>query len=251
MILFPFLRRELPEESFIAKYFQAQGEPAIYEEPRADSNPADLRASVQNDPGVVAKRAQETRLKAIADEKALDGSGPYNYGDLSISTDDGLDDGLAKTSNFKIAIWLILGGAALWGGSELLVTGAVDLASMLGISERVIAVTMIAVGTSVPELAASVIAALKKEKAISLGKLIGSNIFNGLCVLAIPGLFQSDQMSFGWEYSEWSSLLQILFAITTIFCIYIFLLSKEKRKASLLLSIIFLSIYFISLFYAY
>ena len=64
-------------------------------------------------------------------------------------------------------------------------------------------------------------------------------------------LYQSDQMSFGWEYSEWSSLLRILFAITTIFCLYIFLLSKEKRKASLLLSIIFLSIYFISLIYAY
>ena len=63
MILFPFLRKELPEESFIAKYFQAQGEPAIYEEPRADSNPAELLASVQNDPGVVAKRAQEARLK--------------------------------------------------------------------------------------------------------------------------------------------------------------------------------------------
>ncbi len=105
-------------------------------------------------------------------------------------TDDGLDDGLAKTSNFKIAIWLILGGAALWGGSELLVTGAVDLASMLGISERVIAVTMIAVGTSVPELAASVIAALKKEKAISLGNLIGSNIFNIASVLGITSVIQ-------------------------------------------------------------
>lgn len=104
MILFPFLRRELPEESFIAKYFQAQGEPAIYEEPRADSNPADLRASVQNDPGVVAKRAQETRLKAIADAKALDGSGPYNYGDLSISTDDGLDDDLDDNTGGPVTI---------------------------------------------------------------------------------------------------------------------------------------------------
>ncbi len=70
MILFPFLRRELPEESFIAKYFQAQGEPAIYEEPRADSNPADLLASVQNDPAVIANRAQEERLKDLADAEA-------------------------------------------------------------------------------------------------------------------------------------------------------------------------------------
>ena len=70
---------------------------------------------------------------------------------------------LAMTSGVKIVIWLLIGGVALWGGSELLVKGAVDIATYFGISERVIAVTMIAIGTSVPELAASVIAALKKE----------------------------------------------------------------------------------------
>ena len=103
---------------------------------------------------------------------------------------DGIDDGLSQTSYFKIFIWLALGGVALWGGSELLVKGAVDIAASLGVSERVIAVTMIAVGTSVPELAASVIAALKKEKAISLGNLIGSNIFNIASVLGITALIQ-------------------------------------------------------------
>ncbi len=104
--------------------------------------------------------------------------------------DDGVDDGLSKASNFKIVIWLLIGGVALYGGSELLVTGAVDLATTMGISERVIAVTMIAIGTSVPELAASVIAALKKEKAISLGNLIGSNIFNIASVLGITAIIQ-------------------------------------------------------------
>ncbi|MDC7995808.1 calcium/sodium antiporter [Altibacter sp. HG106] len=105
-------------------------------------------------------------------------------------TDDSIDDGLSQASNSKIIIWLAIGGVALWGGSELLVTGAVDLATMLGVSERVIAVTMIAIGTSVPELAASVIAALKKEKAISLGNLIGSNIFNIASVLGATALIQ-------------------------------------------------------------
>ncbi len=103
---------------------------------------------------------------------------------------EGVDDTLSKVSNFKIFLWLLIGGVALWGGSELLVTGAVDLAKQLGVSERVIAVTMIAVGTSVPELAASVIAALKREKAISLGNLIGSNIFNIASVLGITALIQ-------------------------------------------------------------
>ena len=101
-----------------------------------------------------------------------------------------LNDALAVVSSFKIVIWLLIGGVALWGGSELLVKGAVDLAMAMGVSERVIAVTMIAVGTSVPELAASVIAALKKEKAISLGNLIGSNIFNICCVLGVTAIIQ-------------------------------------------------------------
>ena len=112
---------------------------------------------------------------------------------------EGIDDSLKDTSNFKMIIWLLIGGVSLWGGSELLVDGAVDLATMLGVSERVISVTMIAIGTSVPELAASVIAALKKEKALSLGNLIGSNIFNIASVLGItamiqPIYIQSDQI---------------------------------------------------------
>lgn len=105
--------------------------------------------------------------------------------------DDGeVDEKLATVSGVKIIIWLLLGGAALWGGSELLVSGAVDLATAMGVSERVIAVTMIAVGTSVPELAASIIAALKKEKALSLGNLIGSNIFNIASVLGITAIIR-------------------------------------------------------------
>ncbi|TDN87254.1 cation:H+ antiporter [Salegentibacter sp. 24] len=103
---------------------------------------------------------------------------------------EGIDDSLKYTSNIKMIIWLLIGGIALYGGSELLVSGAVDLATKLGVSERVISVTMIAVGTSVPELAASVIAALKKEKALSLGNLIGSNIFNIATVLGITAMIQ-------------------------------------------------------------
>lgn len=103
---------------------------------------------------------------------------------------DEVDPNLQRTSTFKMILWLVIGGAALYGGSELLVTGAVDLATAMGISERVISVTMIAIGTSVPELAASVIAALKQEKALSLGNLIGSNIFNIASVLGITALIQ-------------------------------------------------------------
>ncbi len=104
-----------------------------------------------------------------------------------------------RISNLKILIWLVIGGLSLWIGSELLVKGAVDLAVSIGVTDRVIAVTMIAVGTSVPELAASVVAALKKEKAISFGNLIGSNIFNigsvlGLTAIIHPIAVQSKEV---------------------------------------------------------
>lgn len=104
--------------------------------------------------------------------------------------DGGIDEGLSKTSTFKIIVWLIIGAVALYAGSEFLVGSAVSLAEGFGVSERVIAVTVIAIGTSIPELAASVIAALKKENAISLGNLIGSNIFNISSVLGITAIIQ-------------------------------------------------------------
>jgi cation:H+ antiporter len=99
-----------------------------------------------------------------------------------------IDEALQTTSNFKIIIWLIIGGLSLYFGSEWLVVGAKNMAVSLGVSERVISVTMVAIGTSVPELSASVIAALKKEKAISLGNLIGSNIFNISSVLGLTAM---------------------------------------------------------------
>ncbi|MGJ8592863.1 MAG: calcium/sodium antiporter [Aquaticitalea sp.] len=101
-----------------------------------------------------------------------------------------LDEALQVTSGFKITVWLLIGAAALYFGSEWLVFGAKEMAVSMGVSERVISVTMVAIGTSVPELAASVIAALKKEKAISLGNLIGSNIFNIASVLGLTAIIQ-------------------------------------------------------------
>lgn len=101
-----------------------------------------------------------------------------------------VDESLEVVSGFKITVWLLIGAVALYFGSEWLVFGAKEMALSLGVSERVISVTMVAVGTSVPELAASVIAALKKEQAISLGNLIGSNIFNIASVLGLTAIIQ-------------------------------------------------------------
>ena len=102
-----------------------------------------------------------------------------------------VDDALSVVSNIKIIIWLLIGALALYFGSEWLVKGATEIAQKLGVSEAVIGVTMIAIGTSVPELAASVIAAAKQEKAISLGNLIGSNIFNIGSVLGLTSIIKT------------------------------------------------------------
>lgn len=89
---------------------------------------------------------------------------------------------------YKIVLFLVIGGVGLWGGSELLIKGATSMAEEYGVSERIIGVTVVSIGTSIPELAASIIAVLKKEKAISLGNLIGSNVFNILAVLGATSM---------------------------------------------------------------
>ena len=89
---------------------------------------------------------------------------------------------------YQVMGFLVIGGIALYAGSELLIKGAVNLAKTFGVSDRVIAVTVVAVGTSIPELSASLIAAIKKESSISIGNIIGSNIFNILSVIGLSAI---------------------------------------------------------------
>jgi cation:H+ antiporter len=89
---------------------------------------------------------------------------------------------------WKMLLFLAGGIAGLRFGSDFLVEGAVNIARDWGISERVVGLTVVSIGTSLPELAASLIASFKGEQDLSLGNLIGSNIFNILAVLGITGL---------------------------------------------------------------
>ncbi|MEJ2360941.1 MAG: calcium/sodium antiporter [Gammaproteobacteria bacterium] len=84
-------------------------------------------------------------------------------------------------------MWTAIGFIVLLISSRILVYGAVSIAHMLGVSDLVIGLTIVAIGTSLPELAASVMSALKKEPDIALGNVIGSNMFNLLGVLGLPG----------------------------------------------------------------
>ncbi len=106
------------------------------------------------------------------------------------------DDALAKEMTEEVhamplrkaLLWLVVGLMLLIVSSRILVWGAVDLATMFGISDLVIGLTIVAVGTSLPELASSIIAARKGEHDLALGNILGSNLFNTLAVVGIAGL---------------------------------------------------------------
>jgi cation:H+ antiporter len=84
--------------------------------------------------------------------------------------------------------WLLLGFALLFAGAELLVRGAISIARDFGISEAVIGLTIVAVGTSLPELATSMVAAIRRQGDVALGNIVGSNIFNILGILGIASM---------------------------------------------------------------
>jgi cation:H+ antiporter len=153
----------------------------------------------------------------------------------------------SKNVNFKLALSLVFLVLAAW----LITFGANQILDQYNLGQLFIGYTVLAIGTSLPEIAASVSLALKGRYETVSGTLIGSNIFNGLCVLAIPGLFSNPEMYAGWNYASWSPLLLVLFIVTFLFASFIFSLSKKERKASFFISIFFLSSYFISLYFAY
>jgi cation:H+ antiporter len=113
-------------------------------------------------------------------------------------TDEVLDVDIEKTkkANILFHVFLIaIGCVGLAFGANWLLDGAVQIAKGFGVSEHIIGVTIVAFGTSVPELITSVVAALKKETDISVGNLVGSNIFNLLGVLGITSLIQEIPVS--------------------------------------------------------
>lgn len=94
----------------------------------------------------------------------------------------------AQASLFKTLATLVVGFAALIIGAEVFLKGAISIAETFGISQAIIGLTLVAVGTSLPEFAATVMAAIKRETDMAIGNVIGSNIFNILCVLGVSSL---------------------------------------------------------------
>ena len=109
----------------------------------------------------------------------------------------------------------ILGGGAVLVGAELLVTSSTSMASSFGISETIIGLTLIAVGTSLPELATTITAAYKKLEGIALGNIIGSNIFNLMMVMGVSALGGTLTIASGLLYK--SIPMMVLLSVMLVF----------------------------------
>ena len=147
-------------------------------------------------------------------------------------------DVFAEVSYLKIFIWLVIGGVALFFGADWLVGGAVVVAKESGVSEAVISVSLVALGTSVPELAASIIAIVKQEKALSLGNLIGSNIFNIGSVLGLTSLVESIPVLDPQILSR-DVLWMLVFAVILLPLILITKRHKLQLKEGLFLALLY------------
>jgi cation:H+ antiporter len=144
-------------------------------------------------------------------------------------------------SVIKDIMFIVLGLALLIAGADFLVKGAVVLALKWGVSETVIGLTIVAVGTSLPELATSAIAAFKKQNDIAIGNIVGSNIFNILCILGVVGVM-------GPVSAEGISLRDVLAMIVPVVILFVPLLTKyvlTQWQGALLLGIYITYIFFV------
>lgn len=105
-----------------------------------------------------------------------------------------VDSDIPDYTRLAASLWFVIGLVTLVASAELLVWGARELALAAGVSPLVVGLTVVAIGTSLPELAASVGSALKGHGDMALGNIIGSNLFNLLAVMALPGLIQEPVM---------------------------------------------------------
>jgi cation:H+ antiporter len=139
--------------------------------------------------------------------------GMHNSGDalaVEVSTE------LASTPTMSLKasiLWLALGLLLLVFASRLLVYGAVFIAHSLGISDLIIGLTVVAIGTSLPELASSLIAIKKGEHDIALGNIIGSNLFNTLAVVGIAALIQPMSLEVAVLSRDWTLMAVLTFAL--------------------------------------
>ena len=164
----------------------------------------------------------------------------YSYGISKLRKE--ARDGIKVYKNSISALMILAGMIGLGLGGELTVRSAVKIASLAGLSEAMIGLTIIAIGTSLPELTASVVAALKKNPDIAVGNIVGSNIFNIFWVLGISSVIRPIPL-----FAQLN--IDIGVAIIFTFLLFVFLFIGKRRILERWQGIAFLIIYFVYLGY--
>lgn len=144
----------------------------------------------------------------------------------AVIMDDPQGDALPHLSTARAWVTFLIGLALLIASSRLLVWGAVTAAQELGVSELIIGLTIVAIGTSLPELAATVASAMRGHTEMALGNIIGSNLFNLLAVMSIPGIVSTqllDEQVLSRDYFTMSWL--------TLFLAIAIYISRRRSKA--------------------
>jgi len=169
----------------------------------------------------------------------------YVYNQMKTEVPEASEPSILEMTNLKIWGLIVIGLTGLILGGKLVVDNAVKVAVVLGISEKIIGLTIVAVGTSLPELMTSAVAAIRKNSDIALGNIIGSNIFNIFLVLPVSSLINPVQFnpSFNLE-------LYLLAVGTLVLFIAMFTGGRKKLdrwEAAILLAIyIFYTVYLIA-----
>ena len=138
-------------------------------------------------------------------------------------TGDGEEVKIKNLSAGKSVLWIVLGLIGLIAGGRLLVDGAVSIAQNLGISERIIGLTIVSIGTSLPELATSVIAARKKNTDIAIGNVVGSNLFNTFLILGTSATITPIKTPSG-------SFMDLFVNIIAAALLFLFIFTGKGRK---------------------
>ncbi|MFC4870949.1 calcium/sodium antiporter [Negadavirga shengliensis] len=162
---------------------------------------------------------------------------------ITISRNPGQDPESVETKSYstgKALVWIILGLTALVIGGKLIVDNAVFLAREFGWSERVIGLTIVSIGTSLPELATSVAAVRKKKVDIAIGNVVGSNIFNVFFILGLSAVIGPVTVGAG-------NFMDILLNIVAGILLFIFVFTGKGRRLERWEGLFFLVIYVVYL----
>jgi cation:H+ antiporter len=155
-----------------------------------------------------------------------------------ILNEDNTEKEIENKLSFKVIVLGILGVIGIILGGDMVVDSASNIAKMLGMSENLIGLTIVAIGTSLPEFVTSIIAVLKGENEIAIGNVIGSNIFNILLILGVSSVISPIVVSF-------ISVIDVVFMISITILLYVFVVKNKVLNRCQGIAFIFLYIGYI------